>query len=229
MPRSSLTGSETILARIRNAVRYVVLVSVPLLPGLAQGGLDLDEDGWQQAETTAAGQIYHREVTGSPIPWVMIVASFKSTPERVHRLVTDYEHFPEFIPNVLQSRVLQREGNNQWVYHHLAFPAPVSDRVYVIKSTDSESRPAQPHYRVDWLLDKRSFPGIDLTAGIRPDVFSGFWDLRAAAGSSATVAYYAVHSEPGGFIPGWLVTAMTKRYVQQVVEAVRSRLDDSEQ
>jgi len=217
-----------LLATFKNVVRTLVLVSVPLLPGLLQAGLDLDEDGWQQGEATAVGQIYHREVTGSPIPWVMIVASFKSTPQRVHQLVTDYDHFPEFIPNVLHSRVLEREGNEQWVYHHLVFPAPVSDRAYVIKSTDSGGYPAQPYYRVDWQLDKRSFAGVDLTAGIRPDAFSGFWELRADAASNTTVAYYAVHSEPGGFIPGWLVTAMTERYVQQVVDAVRSRLGDSE-
>ena len=216
------------MASFKNAVRYLVLVSVPLLPGLLQGGLDLDEDGWGQVERTAAGQMYHREVTGSPIPWVMIVASFKSTPERVHQLVTDYDHFPEFIPNVRQSRVLERQGNQQWVYHHLVFPAPVSDRAYVIKSTDSAGHPAQPYYRVDWQLDKRSFPGIDLTAGIRPEVFTGFWELRAVAGSNTTVAYDAVHREPGGCIPGWLVTTMTERYVQQVVDAVRSRLGDSE-
>jgi hypothetical protein len=228
MPCSSKKRRVTLLASFKNAVRYLVLVSVPLLPGLLQGGLVLDEDGWQQGETTAAGQIYHREVTGSPIPWVMIVASFKSTPERVHQLVTDYDHFPEFIPNVRQSRVLEREGNERWVYHHLVFPAPISDRAYVIKSTDSAGYPAQPYYRVDWQLDKRSFPGIDLTAGIRPEVFTGFWELRADAGSNTTVAYYAVHSEPGGFIPGWLVTTMTERYVQQVVDAVRSRLGDSE-
>lgn len=228
MPCSSQTRREKYLASVRNAVRYTVLVGVLLLTGPLQGGMDLNGDGWRPVETTASGQIYHRQVTGSPLPWIMIVASFKSTPERVHKVVVDYDHFPEFIPNVLQSRVLENEGNDQWVYHHLVFPAPVSDRKYVIRSTDSERRPAQQVYRVDWQLDKRSFPGVDLAAAIRPDAFTGFWELQAVAGSNTTVAYYAVHSEPGGFIPGWLVTAMTERYVQQVVEAVRNRLGDSQ-
>jgi hypothetical protein len=228
MPCLNQTGGESSLTAVNNAARYAVLAAVLLLAGPLQGELAINADGWRLAETTAAGQIYHREVTASPIPWIMIVATFEATAGRVHAVVVDYDHFSEFIPHVLQSRVLAEAGNQQWVYHHLGFPAPVADRSYVIRSTDVESRPAQPHYRVDWALDKRSFPDVDLAAGIRPAVFSGFWELNSVAGSNSTVAQYAVHSEPGGFMPGWLVTRMTERYVQQVVEAVRERLGAGE-
>jgi ribosome-associated toxin RatA of RatAB toxin-antitoxin module len=228
MHYSSQTRGESYLARVKDAVCFAILVSALLLTGPLQAGVDINEDGWRQVATTTAGQIYHREITGSPIPWIMIVATFEATPARVHKVVVDYDHFPEFIPNVLQSRVVANEGNDQWVYHHLTFPGPISDRVYVIRSTDLENRPAQQYYRVDWQLDNRPLPEIDFPAGIRPDAFSGFWELKAAGDSNTTVAHYAVHSEPGGFIPGWLVTGMTERYVQQVVEAVRNRLSAGE-
>ena len=228
MHYSSQTRGESFLASVKDAVRYAVLVSVLLLTGPLQGGVGINEGGWHRVATTTAGQIYRRDITGSPIPWIMIVATFEATPGRVHKIVVDYDHFPEFIPNVLQSRVVASEGRDQWVYHHLTFPGPISDRRYVIRSTDSERRPAQQHYRVDWQLDNRSFPDIGLAAGIWPDAFSGFWELKAVGDSNTTVAHYAVHSEPGGFIPGWLVTGMTERYVQQVVEAVRNRLGAGE-
>jgi hypothetical protein len=215
---------ETFQAAVNKTVCYLVLVAVLLLAGSLERAAAVNKDAWVLVESTAAGQIYHREMAASPIPWIMIVATFEATPGRVHAVVVDYDHFSEFIPHVLQSRVLAEAGNQQWVYHHLGFPAPVADRSYVIRSTDVESRPAQPHYRVDWALDDRSFPGVEPAAGIRPAVFSGFWELNSVAGSNTTVAQYAVHSEPGGFIPGWLVTRMTERYVQQVVQAVRERL-----
>lgn len=215
---------ETFQAAVKKTVCYLVLVAVLLLAGSLERAAAVNKDAWVLVESTAAGQIYHREMAASPIPWIMIVATFEATPGRVHAVVVDYDHFSEFIPHVLQSRVLAEAGNQQWVYHHLGFPAPVADRSYVIRSTDVESRPAQPHYRVDWALDDRSFPGVEPAAGIRPAVFSGFWELNSVAGSNTTVAQYAVHSEPGGFIPGWLVTRMTERYVQQVVQAVRERL-----
>jgi ribosome-associated toxin RatA of RatAB toxin-antitoxin module len=155
----------------------------------------------------------------------MIVTTFDVTPDRVHTVVVDYDHFAEFIPNVSESRVVANEGDDQWVYHHLHFSGPIADRVYVIRSTNNDSRVRQPYYRVDWVLDDRSFPDIDLSAGIRPDALSGFWELRAVGNTNTTEARYAVHSDPGGLIPGWLVKKMTDRYLQQVVEAVRHRLD----
>ena len=114
--------------------------------------------------------------------------------------------------------------SRQWVFHHLHFGGPAADRVYVIESSDVASRPPEQHYRVEWKLSDRHFPVLDRAAGVRPDAFSGFWDLRPLDGGTATQAVYDVHSDPGGMIPGWLVTAMTDRYIQHVITALRRRL-----
>ena len=139
-------------------------------------------------------------------------------------MVTDYEIFEEFIPNVVDSRVLEINGERQWVFHHLHFNGPVTDRSYVLESTDSNSRPQEDYYRVEWQLSSRYFPTVDLTTGIRPDAFAGFREIYPAHGQALTKARYAVHSDPGGFIPGWLVASITDRYVQDVVTAIRHRL-----
>ena len=182
------------------------------------------EDGWALVNTTRSGQIYHRGVGNLSFPWVMIVTVFDAPPARLHAIVTDYNHFSEFIPNVAESRIVEDEAGEQWVYHHLHFPGPVADRVYLISSTDTASRPEENYYRVAWNLTERTFPDIDLTAGISPEVFSGYWELRPGEHTGSTEARYAVYSDPGGFIPGWLVGKMTDRYVQQVVDAIRARL-----
>jgi hypothetical protein len=221
----SPTGGKCFLACLKRAGHFTCLVSgLFLAVPVAGEGADIDADGWRLVETVAAGQIYHREVEGSSVPWAMLVTTFDTPPERVHEVVVDYDHFADFIPNVFKSRVLAHEGKSQWVYHHLQFSSPITDRVYLIISTDRECRVQQPCYRVEWELDDRSFQDIDLSAGIQPNAFSGFWELRSTEKPNRTEGRYAVHSEPGGFIPGWLVTRMTDRYIQQVVEAVRERL-----
>lgn len=182
---------------------------------------------WQAVEDSRQGQIYHRAVAGSSLPEAMIVAHFAAPPARVHALVTDYGHFAEFIPNVAESRVLLQTGGRQWVFHHLHFAGPVADRAYVIESTDIASRPQEHYYRVDWTLSSREFPGIEGNTGIRPRAFYGFWDLRPLENGLATEARYAVRSDPGGFIPDWLVVKMTDRYIQQVIAAVAQRLEQS--
>jgi hypothetical protein len=183
---------------------------------------------WRMIADTAQGRLFHRSVVGSSIPEAMIAARLDAPPGRVHALVTDYDHFAEFIPNVAESRVLRQAGDIQWVYHHLHFGGPVADRVYVIESRDAASHPPENHYRVEWTLSDRRFPVSDAGAGVRPRSFSGFWELRPLEGGAATEAVYGVHSDPGGLIPDWLVVKMTDRYIQQVIAAVRQRLAHTE-
>lgn len=209
-----------------SAVRFRSMLFVGLCFHLGMTQVDAgatDAPGWVPVAVTRAGRIYHRDVQASPVPMIMIATTFKAPPGRVHAVVTDYDRFAEFIPNVLESRVLTRERSHQWVFHHLHFPGPVADRVYVFMSTDSPGS-EQSGYRVEWHLSERQFPGVDVSAGIRPQRFSGFWELRPAADGAATEARYAVHSDPGGYIPAWLVARMTDRYVEQVIEAVAERL-----
>lgn len=181
---------------------------------------------WRQVLETAEGPVLHRCHPGSPVDEVMIEARFRSAPERLYRLVNDYDAFADFIPDVAESRVLERHGTEQWVFHRLHFPGPVADRAYVMKSTGVTMPPPHPAWRVEWALSDRVFPRVDAAAGIRPVSFSGFWEIEPADDAATTSARYAVHSDPGGLLPAWLVERMTDRYVQQVVAAVRRRLGE---
>jgi len=208
-------------------VSLCLLLAVPGgLPAAAIAGMatETGDAPLKAVGNSLQGQIYHRAVTGSSLPEAMIVARFAAPPARVHAVVTDYAHFAEFIPNVTESRVLLQTGGRQWVFHHLHFAGPVADRAYVIESTDAASRPQENYFRVDWTLSSRDFPGIKGNTGIRPRAFSGFWDLRPLQGGLDTEARYAVRSDPGGFVPDWLVVKMTDRYIQQVIAAVAQRL-----
>jgi hypothetical protein len=208
------------------AARLCLLLAVPGLPAAAVAGTvtETGHAAWQAVIDSPQGQIYHRAVAGSTLPETMILTRFAASPARVHALVTDYGHFAQFIPNLVESRVLLHTGDRQWVFHHLHFAGPVADRAYVIESSDAASRSQENYYRVDWQLSGRDFPGIDESAGITPRAFTGFWDLRPVENGLATEARYAVYSDPGGLIPDWLVASMTDRYIQQVIAAVRRRL-----
>jgi ribosome-associated toxin RatA of RatAB toxin-antitoxin module len=208
------------------AASLCLLLAVTGSPSASIAGMSAESGGasWQTVRGGRLGQIYHRAVAGSSLPEAMIVTRFAAPPARVHALVTDYGHFEEFIPDVVESRVLMKSGGRQWVFHHLHFAGPVADRAYVIESTDAASRPQEHYYRVDWTLSSREFPGIEGNTWIRPRAFSGFWELRPLENGLATEARYAVRSDPGGFIPDWLVVKMTDRYIEQVIAAVARRL-----
>jgi hypothetical protein len=199
----------------------VCIFSLLSLAGLAAGRCD----DWRQSGHSAAGNLYHRCQQGSPVPWVMIRTHFEAPPARLHTLVTDYDSFEGLIPNVAESRMLEKSGDIQWVYHRLHFSGPITDRTYIIRSTDADSRPQAHYYRVVWELADRKFPGIDTGAGVQPGAFSGFWEIWSADNGLTSEARYAVHSDPGGWVPGWLVAGMTDRYVGQVIAAIGERLE----
>jgi len=210
----------------RGVCRLTALVSGGCLPAVMLAGVvaGTEPPPWQLIADTGQGRLYHRDVADSSLPEAMIVTRLDAAPGRVFALVTDYDHFAEFIPDVAESRVLARDGERSWVFHHLHFGGPVADRVYVIESRDAVNRPTEMRYRVEWKLAGRHFPELDRTSGVRPRAFAGFWDLQPIEGGTSTQAAYAVHSDPGGMIPGWLVTAMTDRYIRQVITALRRRL-----
>jgi len=214
-----------------NGGKYTVWLARQVLPWLclhaafASASAD-DCVQWRQVLETAEGQVFHRCWPDSPVDEVMIRTRFQSAPERLYALVNDYEAFEHFIPDVLDSRVLEKDGTVQWVYHHLRFPGPVADRVYIMKSTSVAATASRRVWRVEWALSDRVFPQVDMTAGVRPDSLSGFWEIGAADDAGMTKARYAVHVDPGGLVPAWLVVRMTDRYVQQVVAALRRQLEE---
>jgi hypothetical protein len=182
-----------------------------------------DVQGWQEVRATPEGRIFHKPMQGSAIPQVLITARFAAPAAAVYGVVTDYAHLAEFIPGVAESRIIRAAGDAQWVFHRLHFGGPVADRVYVMRSVATAEGVDRDDYRVEWALAPEPVPAGE--QGSTPRQFSGFWELNSADGGNATEARYAVHSDPGGWIPPWLVTRMTDRYVRDVVRAVRMRLE----
>jgi ribosome-associated toxin RatA of RatAB toxin-antitoxin module len=210
----------------RQTICFTLLVLLMRGTGMDRAVAAADCQRWRQVRDTAEGVVYHRCRPDSPVQEVMIETRFSAAPERLYTLVNDYAAFAGFIPDVAESRVLEAASGVQWVYNRLHFPGPVADRVYVMKSTATGATASRQAWRVEWTLTDRVFPQVDLSGGVRPESFSGYWEIEAADDPELSKARYAVHTEPGGRLPAWLVMRMTDRYVEQVVAAIRDRLED---
>ena len=214
-------------------VWFIVLIffkSGPLNAGEPAGPAALAEDGhllengWHFVTERQRIRVYNRPWPGSPIPEALARAVFHVPPERLYAVITDYDHFAEFIPYVTSSRILRHEGETGYVHQHLRFPGPVADRYYTISSSAASSRPRNNFFRVEWHLVPKSSVVVPAEEGIVPPAFSGFWELTSSANGTATEAVYSIHLDPGGALPSWLVTPMMNRYLSQVVEAVRTKV-----
>lgn len=178
---------------------------------------------WRLVRDRDGIRIFHRTVPGSPIPEARADAIIDAPPSRVYAAVSDYDNFPHFVPYVVGSKILRQKGRLVWVYQRLRFPGPIADRRFVIEAVHDIDRPKPGFYTIRWHMAERETNSLARESGISPAVFSGSWELRPLEGGFMTDATYAVHLDPGGVLPAWLVTLATDDLLPNVIRAVRDR------
>jgi hypothetical protein len=98
-----------------------------------------------------------------------------------------------------------------YLYSHLDFPWPCSNRWYIVKGEQDETRAAEHYYHSSWSL---------VTGNLKEN--SGEWILEPFT-STRTKATYKLTTDPGGAIPGFLVDKGTCTTMPQIIEAIRER------
>ncbi|MEE8428891.1 MAG: SRPBCC family protein [Gammaproteobacteria bacterium] len=210
-------------------ILLVFLIATPLcLAGPPQFGVT-DSHGWSLVRIVHGFPIYHKDIADSRFPQTRTGAMIAAPPAKVHAVISDYDHFVDFVPYVRDSRTVTRTFDKHLVFQRLHFPGPLADRRYIIRITDRVNQAGRDSYRVEWKLEPKQ-DVVDDLSGLVPKYFSGFWELIPAEQGTATNAIYSIHVDPGGFWPAWLITPAVDHYLPQVMQAVieRSLIDASQ-
>ncbi len=129
----------------------------------------------------------------------------RSTPEAVWRTLTDYPAFPEYMPNVLESKVQREEGNTSWVA--IKFSATVKNLNYVLKIVHEHNvRP----WKITWTLVEGDLKSID-----------GHYVLYEIP--EGTRLEYVEMVDPGPFVPGFIQETLTRHSIPNLYRAVAER------
>jgi len=179
--------------------------------------------GWSHLRQVGMTEIYRKPVADSPFPALLARTRLPVPAEKVFRVISDYDHFADFVPAVNESRVLEKSGAITRVYQRLGLPMLFADRHYVIQVTDIPDA-ANGLVRVNWRLDANQTRALSTTEAVLPETFTGFWRLTDIPDGSGCDAIYSIHVDPGGQIPAWLFSRAAEHYVTDVVAAVRNRL-----
>lgn len=175
---------------------------------------------WALAHRSADMRLYQRTSIDTP-PEVAVRVRWQASPQALYRLIWEYEHFADVIPNVERSLVLERTQHRVWVYQRLNYPAPVRDRHYVLESTDHPSDPATGHYRVEWRLSER-FELPANNGAVPVAAFSGCWDILRSRGGLEAV--YRITLVPGGLVPEWVARHAVHTYLIELMAALKAKL-----
>ncbi|UCC55940.1 MAG: SRPBCC family protein [Gammaproteobacteria bacterium] len=209
---------------LRVLVSFVPLITCGI--GLVTaGGRDWqpETNGWDYLHRVDHIDLYRKPVAGSRFPVLRARTRMEVPATKAFRVISDYDHFADFLPAVSASRVLAQSGGNTWVYQRLGMPMLVADRHYVIRVTDTFDEVHNGLIRVNWQLDANRSRTLSTNNAVLPDVFTGSWRLEDTADGEGCDAIYTIHVEPGGRLPAWLFSRAAKAYVINVVDAVRSR------
>ncbi|GMQ88978.1 MAG: hypothetical protein BMS9Abin09_0420 [Gammaproteobacteria bacterium] len=180
---------------------------------------------WELSEQTVLANIYQPvNKTESP-PAALVKIQWDADPELLYGLIWDYEHFADYIPNVKSSRILAKQADRVWVYQQLHLPGPARDRHYVIVSSNSDSKPAQHQYRVNWNLSAQ-YPLPDTEHQVKPEHFRGCWKITPGK-QQGLVASYWIELDPGGLLPRWMTQATLRYYITDLMNALHQRLQSA--
>lgn len=198
-PTESTFSSRTPHRRARRSIAALALglgalvISVDVVRAAeASWSLDREKDGIV---------VYTRPVEGSGIREFKGSALVAAPVESIRALLRDADHFKDWFPNTIESRLLAREGNVAYQYSVLDLPWPVSDRDNVFRS-ETETDPATGRISIQVSAAPDYQP--EQPERVRVRRARGQWLLEPVTPSQTRVTF-TMHLEPGGGVPQWLI------------------------
>lgn len=139
--------------------------------------------------------------------------------ERVWEVLRDVEHYHEFMPYVAEASLLREHGDTRIVYERFSAPI-IADRDVTLRIV-SNANPVSRVYGQEFSVAADEGPP-PIEGVVRIALSNGQWRLQVDTPSTTRVIYH-IHTDPGGYIPHWLVNFMQSRGVGKFTHAVETR------
>ena len=172
-------------------------------------------------KSIAKGKIIVRKIadSGKNAEEYEAIGLIEGTPANVFGVLTDYQSYPRFMPNVNQVRIRSSSEQEVIVDYKLSLPMGFVKK-YRLKFW-SKAR----NNRIQLFWKKVPWPGLKPKETII-DTY-GQWILEDfPEKDNHVLAYYRVYTDPGD-IPlgtGWIVDVLTKKSIPDIIKATRSRV-----
>jgi hypothetical protein len=180
--------------------------------------------GWQRVTETDGITVWKRDAADSKIREVKAESFIEVPPSRVQQMLQDFETYPEFMPYMLEAKLVGKAGPDADFIYHRVDPPLVDERDYTLKIT-SHQDPATGVYVREWT---RADTGIGPPASkgvVRLELCDGSWTVEPA-GANRTHLVYWVYTDPGGAVPSWIANKANTVSMPDIMRAVRKRAID---
>ncbi len=192
----------------------------------AQDEDDLEVMGWSLVRNKDGVAVYNRKLAESKVRGIMARAEVDAESATVFAVITDFDNWVNFMPNVHESEIIDRSDQIEWVYLRIRSPF-IKDRSFVSEVTFEKKIDDVGHYIVKWQLAEERTQELNIRGIIVPKSNTGYWELRPIGDGTRTYVTYCLYADPAGKVPKWMINFANKRTVPSVFKAVRrqARLD----
>ena len=138
---------------------------------------------------------------------------------KVIQILTEYEKYPEFMPNVSHIEIVARQNNESVLNYTLTLPL---GKIKKYRLRLSLTQPDDRSSRLAWEMEK--WPGLQPKETIKDT--TGYWLIQDRTENSSLVLYH-VYTDPGP-VPyglGWIIDVLSKNSVPEAFEQTRMRAE----
>ena len=186
----------------------------------AQDEDDLEQMGWSLVRNKDGIAVYNRKLAQSNVRGIMARTDIDLDSARIFAVITDFDNWADFMPNVHESEIIDRSDQIEWVY--LRFRAPfIKDRAFVSEVSVEERINGIERYVMKWQLAEERTQELNVKNTIVPKSNTGYWELRPSGDGAGTSVTYCLHADPAGKIPKWMINFANQQVAPKVFKAVR--------
>ena len=184
-------------------------------------------EGWKETGKEEGVTLYEKDHAGTSVKEVRAVSTFDSPPWMVRNVLDDVEHYPQFMPYVIQCKIIARDPAKHTILTYSQINPPVvSNRDYTILIHD-ESKPAEDTYVSRWTDGSDKGPP-EKKGFVRVKKNEGSWVLEPIDNGLHTKATYTLYTDGGGGIPTFLLNSLNRRRLKELYEIVGKRVLDEQ-
>ena len=188
---------------------------------LAPAARAADNNDWKEVSRTPTLTVYTRDHAGSPVKEVRAVGTFDAPNWVVKNVLDDAEHYVEFMPHVVECKVISRDKTKgQAVVYARVSPPLISERDYTILVQD-ESRVTDkgPVYKTRWSPANDKGPA-EKSGIVRIKNNEGTWQLEPTDNGQHTLGTYTLWTDAGGGVPAFILNSLNKKRLTELFETV---------
>jgi len=183
-------------------MRYLILLSYFIFILLNIQAQDALSDGWKLKKSKNGIEVFTRTMEDSKFKEYKTVCEINASPKELLDILTDVEHYPEWMAYVKVAELLEKKGEDEfYVYSEVKVPWPFDNRDQITKSIVMRNK----NTRVD-SLEILIIPAYlpEKMGIVRMPAGRGLWSFTPVE-DGKTEVYHQFGGDPGGNIPAWIV------------------------